>query len=648
MNLSYFAVLILVLAFSAYVITKWLEYRKVAVNAPGYAKTTGIYFLLFAFIALTGILSLSDKLFNTLLNAVLTKVGLPVLELGQSSEFKWMLFAAFFGLVIAVVMLLKEGKGKAVVYNNKVSDNVVDGDVNITNITHPPIGYKGVLLITLIVTVAIFFIVKNQQNTSTDTKLNKYFIAELQRKNKEIDDLKEQLKNSHSEEEKLHISNKIKRLKSDLDSYKEVKGIFKSQGSDKALAYLETIDFDNTLKLAQQHAKALLIKARFYRLRNQHQKAEKAFSQSLKLQRGFDNTISYAIYLSNQNKFPESIQQLKLLKNENPQLSNEEKATLIGNLANAYQRNNQLKDAERAYDEALNIYRDLTKENPSAYQNYVATTLNNLANLHASANSLKDAERAYDKALNIYRDLAKEYPSAYQSDVAMTLNNLANLYTSANRLKDAERAYDEALGIYRGLAKENPSAYQNDVAMTLNNLGLLYASDNRLKDAERAYDEALAIYRDLAKENPSAYQPYVATTLNNLAVLYDSDNRLKDAERAYDEALAIRRDLAKENHSAYQNDVATTLNNLAILYRSANRLKDAERAYDEALNIYRDLAKENPSAYGIDLANTLVMGVYLLNQPTENLNEAKAVLLKFKGIPRAEGLLAIIKELEGK
>ncbi|VAW49786.1 hypothetical protein MNBD_GAMMA04-495 [hydrothermal vent metagenome] len=154
------------------------------------------------------------------------------------------------------------------------------------------------------------------------------------------------------------------------------------------------------------------------------------------------------------------------------------------------------------------------------------------------------------------------------------------------------------------------------------------------------------MYRSLSKENPSAYQSDVAMTLNNLANLYSGDNRSKEAEQAYDEALAIRRSLSKENPSAYQSDVASTLNNLAILYSDDNRLPEAEQAYDEALEIYRSLSKENPSAYGIYLAQTLIMGVYLLKQPKENLTEARAVLERFKGGHQADRLLSKIKAME--
>ena len=58
--------------------------------------------------------------------------------------------------------------------------------------------------------------------------------------------------------------------------------------------------------------------------------------------------------------------------------------------------------------------------------------------------------------------------------------------------------------------------------------------------------------------------------------------------------------------------------------------------------------KEASHAYGVDYANTLVMCVDLIDQPLENLKEAKDVLQNFKGNLKADNLLLTIERLEGK
>jgi len=139
----------------------------------------------------------------------------------------------------------------------------------------------------------------------------------------------------------------------------------------------------------------------------------------------------------------------------------------------------------------------------------------------------------------------------------------------------------------------------------------------------------------------------VATTLNNLANLYRARNELDKAEEAYNEALGLYRALAQNNPSAYHPDVAMTLNNLAVLYRARNELEKAEEAYNEALGLYRALAQNNPSAYGIALAKTIIIGVYSVGLPKENLDEAEEILKAFEGVYEAEQLLGFIEKLRG-
>src|SRR6516225_7483026 len=188
---------------------------------------------------------------------------------------------------------------------------------------------------------------------------------------------------------------------------------------------------------------------------------------------------------------------------------------------------NDFSGAEPVLLATLARVRVLAKENPTAYQPDVAATLNNLAVLYGDTQRLKEAEAAYQEALDIGRQLAKDNPAAYRPDVAQTLNNFAILYRQTQRLKEAEAAYQEALDIRRQLAKANPAAYQQpDVALTLDNLANLYGATQRMKQAEAAYQEALDIRRQLAKANPAAYQPDVAATLHNLGMNIDPRRHL--------------------------------------------------------------------------------------------------------------------------
>ena len=130
-----------------------------------------------------------------------------------------------------------------------------------------------------------------------------------------------------------------------------------------------------------------------------------------------------------------------------------------------------------------------------------AAVCGTLGNLYSDLKKFEDAEKAYTEALNSYKDLAKKSPDAYLPDVAMTQNNLGILYNNLGKFEDAEKAYTEALNSYKDLAKKSPDAYLPYVAMTQNNLGILYSDLKKFEDAEKAYTEALNIRKDLGERN---------------------------------------------------------------------------------------------------------------------------------------------------
>ncbi len=118
-----------------------------------------------------------------------------------------------------------------------------------------------------------------------------------------------------------------------------------------------------------------------------------------------------------------------------------------------------------------------------------------LGNLLSDTNRIDEAERYYQEALEIWRRLAKENPAAFEPDLAGTCNNLGNLLSDTNRMDEAERYYQEALEIRRRLAKENPAAFEPDLATTCYNLGLFEWRQNHRSAAKAYFQEALALYK---------------------------------------------------------------------------------------------------------------------------------------------------------
>ncbi len=282
----------------------------------------------------------------------------------------------------------------------------------------------------------------------------------------------------------------------------------------------------------------------------------------------------------------------------------EYKAPILVVLGMLYADLGRFEEAEHAYTEALEIYKELADKNTDAYKPEVATTQNNLGLLYADLGRFEEAETAYTEALEIRKELADQNPDEYNPAVASTQNNLGILYRKLGRFEEAETAYTEALEIRKKLAEKNPDAYNPAVASTQNNLGVLFDDLGRFEEAETAYTEALEIYRVLADKNPDAYNPAVADTQNNLGILYRKLGRFEEAEHTYTEALEIRKKLADKNPDAYTPDVAMTQNNLGTLYADLGKFEEAEHAYTKALEIYKELADKNPDTYTPDVAMT--------------------------------------------
>ena len=80
---------------------------------------------------------------------------------------------------------------------------------------------------------------------------------------------------------------------------------------------------------------------------------------------------------------------------------------------------------------------------------------------------MKEAEAAYQEALDLRRQLAKASPATYQPDVAETLNNLAILELQTKNPLRAQADVEEALNINRELWKVNPAVLGDNLARSL-------------------------------------------------------------------------------------------------------------------------------------------------------------------------------------
>ena len=281
------------------------------------------------------------------------------------------------------------------------------------------------------------------------------------------------------------------------------------------------------------------------------------------------------------------------------------------------------------FGEAIDAYRVALAAAPDAKRR--AITLNELGDLYRATQRVPEAETAFRDALDVFRDLAQADPGAYSLHIAIVLGNLGSLYIDLRRMPEAESSLDQALAAFRELARHHPEQHLPRVATSLSNLGIVRSETGREGPAESAYQEALLIRRGLEASQP-AIRPEVAVTLSNLGNLYRAGRRFEEAEGAHKEALAIRRDLARSNPGAFLASVAHSLNNLANVYHVTARADQALALYQQALDIYRTLAQTHPDAYLSRVAmalNNLASAHRDMRQPDEmeaRAKEAQAIL----------------------
>ncbi len=372
------------------------------------------------------------------------------------------------------------------------------------------------------------------------------------------------------------------------------------RGVDSAMEYLDAAldgEMERHKELTRQFAETYLFKAGLSYARLDLNAAVNATEKAIDLDpawwRSHNRRGQLALDLAQWTIAERSFEQADKLVHEE-----EDRATVLSNLASLLQLTNRLADAEPMRRRVLQVFeKSLDPDHP-----IVATSLNNLAELLRDTGRFAEAEPMYWRALNIdEKCFGPGHPN-----VARDLNNLAGLLQATGRLGEAEPMFRRALDIdEKTFGPDHP-----EVAAKLNNLaGLLYDT-NRLAEAEPMFRRALVI--DEKTFGPD--HPDVARDLNNLAGLFRATSRIAEAEPMLQRAL----DIDEKCYGPEHPYVAIRLNHLAELLYTTKRFSEAEPMFRRALAI-------DESFYGpehLEVATTL-NNLAVLLQTTNNLTEAE-------------------------
>jgi tetratricopeptide (TPR) repeat protein len=218
--------------------------------------------------------------------------------------------------------------------------------------------------------------------------------------------------------------------------------------------------------------------------------------------------------------------------------------------------------------------------------------------LALSALGLREALKATEEAVGIYRKLSEQNPQAFLPDLATSLNNLGNRLSELGRREEALKATEEAVGIYRKLSEQNPQAFLPDLASSLNNLGAVLSALGRREEALKATEEAVKIRRKLSEQNPQAFLPDLASSLNNLGTMLSALGLREEALKATEEAVGIYRKLSEQNPQAFLPDLAMSLGAHGSVLHGLGRHAEAAAAFAEGLRAILPFVRAIPAAFG--------------------------------------------------
>lgn len=215
--------------------------------------------------------------------------------------------------------------------------------------------------------------------------------------------------------------------------------------------------------------------------------------------------------------------------------------------------------AKSAYDIRLQVLGD---KHP-----HVAIAANNLAEVYQKLGKDEEAEKMFEQCLNIYEK------SDNQTGALDVLNNLSMFYKKLGRLDDARRVIEEALEIER----QDPNVSLEDRAMTLNALGAVNKALYEFDAAEVNYTDAIK----LLDHDPEHHAATLCDALDNYADFLLQKNDYERAEPVYKRAI----ELCTKSRGAEHASTAERLQDLGSMYKNMDRLPEAEAALKRALAI---------------------------------------------------------------
>jgi len=239
---------------------------------------------------------------------------------------------------------------------------------------------------------------------------------------------------------------------------------------------------------------------------------------------------------------------------------------LMDEMGKVYAQLGLLEEAERLYEDALEIRRGLS----TATGLEIAETVAGLANVNYLAGEYERAIELNRQAIGIVAGSDEDADVLW---LATVHGNLGSAYDSLARNTEAIESLQTARGLLEAAGRENSREY----GRTLRNIGISRWRSDDLEAAREAYEAALAVYDQVLEPG----HPETTYTVNSLAIL---SYNLKDYEAArpmFERGLANLERTLGPGH----RDTASMMNNLGLLLLDMGLIEEARPKIVESLRI---------------------------------------------------------------
>jgi tRNA A-37 threonylcarbamoyl transferase component Bud32/uncharacterized protein YukE len=298
-------------------------------------------------------------------------------------------------------------------------------------------------------------------------------------------------------------------------------------------------------------------------------------------------------------------QQIKTTPDMNPQ----HKADIITSLGTLAMTDVEYEQAEKYFQEALQVLPDKQSKT------YFATQ-SNLAILYSRTNQ-------YDKAriLNLALiELLEQHDPGNVDDLSTAYNSLGMVYFRLEQPDKAVPYFEQGLAV---IEQSDVVLNENKIAL-MANLALVKAE---LGEHQEALDLSLETL-ELKEQMLPANHPDLILAYDNLAFAYYQQQNLKQAQFWNGKAISTYEEVFKSNEGISDQiryDYAMTLANYAVLLRKNGQIQDAKSSFEKVVSMLKELLG-NQHHYVADYVYELGKINFLQNKIEESASQVEQAL----------------------